>query len=98
MFYSYHQNNSGGWFTLPAIDVIIEADSAEEADRIAESKGLYFDGAGDCDCCGNRWHETYDEGEEFIPELSSYHGHYSKRAEQDNTKARVIYYKNGVEA
>lgn len=62
MFYEYHQNNSGGRFTsgygLASI-VIIEADSSEEADFIAESIGIYFDGCmdgRDCDCCGDRWY------------------------------------------
>ena len=55
MFYTYRQNNSGGSFCGPAMYVIIEATSENEANRLAEDLGLYFDGAGDCECCGNRW-------------------------------------------
>lgn len=69
MFYTFNQNNSGGRFTYDAIRgithyVIVEADSKAEAVNYAESIGLYFDGAGDCECCGDRWHEPYDEGSE----------------------------------
>jgi hypothetical protein len=60
MFYTYSQNNSGGSFDIDhhfgiTTYVIVEADSASDADERAEDIGLYFNGAGDCDCCGNRW-------------------------------------------
>lgn len=54
-FYTYNQNNSGGSFTGPAHYVIIEAPSPAMADVMAQSEGLYFDGEGDCSCCGTRW-------------------------------------------
>jgi hypothetical protein len=62
-FYYFNQNNSGGRFTEDpkqglAHHVIIEADSAKEANDRAEAAGLYFDGIAkghDCDCCGDRW-------------------------------------------
>jgi|688.fasta_scaffold224453_3 hypothetical protein len=57
-FYHYDQNNSGGVFMEPALNVFIEASSHEEADTIAEANGLYFDGVDenmDCPCCGDRW-------------------------------------------
>jgi hypothetical protein len=45
--------------------VIVEADSAEEADERAERIGLYFDGDGDCSCCGDRWTSAWgDDGTE----------------------------------
>ena len=57
--FTYHQNNSGGFFVGPK-SVTIEAESAEDADRIAEEEGLvYFDGVEngqDCECCGDRWY------------------------------------------
>lgn len=74
MFYTFDQNNSGGSFIhVPGAlshKVIIEADSAEEANRIAEGLGMYFDGDGDCSCCGNRWYEAWpqDAGTE-TPEI-----------------------------
>lgn len=69
MFFDFHQNNSGGSFSYDdkagiAETVIIEANSAAEANEKAERIGLYFDGAGDCECCGSRWYEacSRDEG------------------------------------
>ena len=66
MFYTYDQNNSGGFFKITKKIkhyVIIEADSAKEADEKAESIGLYFDGVKkdiDCPCCGDRWDKADD--------------------------------------
>jgi hypothetical protein len=59
--YIYDQNNSGGRFTGPARKIIVEAPDAETADGGAEIAGAYFDGAGDCPCCGDRWSRAYGE-------------------------------------
>lgn len=67
MFYHYSQNNSGGSFDNDdrvCHHVIVEADSADEADVRAESIGLYFDGVErglDCSCCGDRWYRAYEK-------------------------------------
>jgi len=63
-FFTFKQNNSGGWFTGPAIAVCIEAETKDEAVTKAESIGLYFDGNGDCSCCGDRWSTYTDDGSE----------------------------------
>jgi hypothetical protein len=60
MFYTFTQNNSGGSFIDEpkqgiGMYVIVEANSEAEATAKAESIGLYFDGEGDCSCCGDRW-------------------------------------------
>jgi hypothetical protein len=74
-FYEYRQNNSGGGFDFDAdagisVNVIIEADSAEAANRKAEDIGLYFDGEGDCSCCGYRWYEQwYGESGDAVPSV-----------------------------
>jgi hypothetical protein len=75
MFYEYNQNNSGGSFIMDedvAHFVIIEARSDEAADAIAESIGIYFNGADDdgpdCPCCGSRWHSAYGDGDE-VPSI-----------------------------
>lgn len=60
-FFNFRQNNSGGFWTGPAINLIVEASTEEEANRIAESHGVYFDGSNDCPCCGSRWSETWEE-------------------------------------
>ena len=57
MFYTYSQNNSGGSFIGPH-HVIVEADSARQANSIAQDHDVYFDGVEfgvDCECCGDRW-------------------------------------------
>jgi hypothetical protein len=62
MFFDFNQNNSGGSFHKPAIHVIIEATSAEDANNRAEEHGLYFNGCDsglDCSCCGDRWYPQY---------------------------------------
>ena len=65
MFYTFDQNNSGGQFIGPNY-IIIEADSAEEANTIAqESAGVYFNGCEDnidCECCGDRWYPVSGKG------------------------------------
>lgn len=63
-FFEYRQNNSGGRFTGPAIHIFIEAKDVGEANNIFLTlDGCYFDPefARDCDCCGNRWNEPWDE-------------------------------------
>lgn len=73
MFYEFRQNNSGGGFEFSAESgithfVIIEAEDHEEANSIAQSIGIYFDGIDsgiDCNCCGDRWHSAwYSDGTE----------------------------------
>lgn len=66
-FFTYDQNNSGGSFHFDAehgisTQVIVQARDAREANDRARYIGLYFDGAGDCSCCGDRWYEQYGEG------------------------------------
>ena len=74
MFYHYSQNNSGGSFDFDISSgithhVVIEANSADEANTRAESIGLYFDGGGDCPCCGNRWSSAWSDKGSETPEL-----------------------------
>lgn len=64
-FYTFLQNNSYGRFTYDgdrgiSVNVIVEADSTEDANRRARNIGLYFDSTDDCPCCGSRWSEQYE--------------------------------------
>lgn len=73
-FYTFSQNNSGGHFNEDATKgiaayVIVEAFNAEQANALAEVIGLYFDGAGDCECCGYRWSETDDYDAYPVPSI-----------------------------
>lgn len=64
MIYWFRQNNTGGYFSDPAINVIIEAPSAVEANSLVQEHGVYFDGVSkrkDCDCCGDRWCEVTEQ-------------------------------------
>ena len=72
-WFTFDQNNSGGSFHVDdnvGEYVIVQAENADQSNRLAEKVGLYFDGVGDCDCCGNRWHEVYGDGTEK-PEVYS---------------------------
>ena len=101
MFYTYRQNNSGGSFIVNEdvdVYVIVEADSPEQADVIAESKGIYFNGCDlgwDCDCCGDRWYRAYGWDAAEQPEI--YGEIVEDQAFQSGLgKAGVIiYYKSG---
>lgn len=70
-FFHYRQNNSGGSFDVDSesgisVHVLIEAAGPDEANAKAQRIGLYFDGADDCPCCGDRWHPMslpYDKGD-----------------------------------
>ena len=80
MFYTYHQNNSGGHMDVDLEAgigdfVIVEADSVEEANTRAENIGLYWDGVldgYDCECCGDRWDSKWgsEKGDE-VPKIYS---------------------------
>lgn len=74
----FRQNNSGGSFDHDAksgigIAVAIEAYTLAGAVDRAENIGLYFDGCSsgiDCSCCGDRWHEPWDEEGYTFPHAS----------------------------
>ncbi len=71
MFYTYSENNSGGYFTEGPNIIIIEADSFKEADSIAEAHTkIYFDDRYDCECCGSRWSNAYSWNESNDPRVS----------------------------
>lgn len=105
-FFTYHQNNSGGVFHSDeqvAPVVIIEAESAYDANDIALEVGIYFDGEGDCPCCGSRWQRAWDdeEGDDWprIYGQSPLHyvegGTYYSRSRGTDTWEVIVYYANG---
>lgn len=87
-YYTYKQNNSGGSFDLPAINLVVKADSPEQAEAIALANGVYFDPSFeiDCDCCGNRW-DDFAIVSDTIPEVSEWHKSFSK---SDGVPAQVV--------
>ena len=62
-WFTFSQNNSGGYFDGPR-HVVVQAVNAATANAAAESfAGVYFDGCSkglDCQCCGDRWSRTWD--------------------------------------
>jgi hypothetical protein len=77
MWFEFRQNNSGGAFVVDesvAQYVYIQAPTADAANERAKNVGIYFDGTGDCPCCGNRWYETDDESDAVsdIDEITAY--------------------------
>jgi len=67
MFYVFDQNNSHGAFVDPAVFVIVEADTPQQANKRALEAGVYFDDNyfKDCECCGMRWTRAHDDSESF---------------------------------
>lgn len=56
-YYTFSQTNSGGYYLFDTQEVIVEADSLQEAIEIAERETEVYPGMGsnDCECCGPRW-------------------------------------------
>jgi hypothetical protein len=75
MFFTYHQNNSGGVMVQDntvAEYVIIEAPIAYMANKKALEVGIYFGGVNrgiDCGCCGDRWYPCTSEDGKDAPEI-----------------------------
>jgi len=73
MFFTFRQNNSGGEFISQWRDIIVEADSAEEAnERAEEHTWVSFDGVRkgqDCSCCGDRWGRQWDDEGDEVPSV-----------------------------
>jgi len=101
MFYTFRQNNSGGEYDInDKVNeiVIVEADSAAEANLKAEWIGLYFDGVDndlDCECCGDRWDAICEESEGF--DVPTYYDRPITKvgSKQTGKTDVVIYYKDG---
>lgn len=66
-WFTFHQNNSGGYYHGPQY-VLIQANSSVSANDTAEENDIYFNGVNkgiDCECCGDRWSRAWqNDGEE----------------------------------
>lgn len=96
MFFQFRQNNSGGYFVHDdkrgiSVEVWVEADDEAEAVQRAEEIGLYFDGAGDCPCCGDRWYSSCWDSQEEPPAVVR---GYTKWMKGD--PEGYVHFKNGV--
>ena len=75
-YFKFRQNNSGGAFCGTPL-VFIQADNADDANRIAQDNGIYFNGVADgvdCDCCGDRWYPVNDDDAQNQPSSYGYGG------------------------
>lgn len=77
-FYTFDQSNPGGYFINDdkiAEYIIIQAESADEANNKAEEIGIYFNGIRkglDCSCCNDRWYPVAEwDGKDTIKITSS---------------------------
>jgi len=99
MFYTFIQNNSGGFFDSDdevRQYVIIEGDTADEVIGRAKEVGIYFDGCQsglDCSCCGDRWYEPYQDPTDEVPSI---YGEPVTPAKENSDANVVIYYKDGT--
>lgn len=64
-FFTFRQNNSGGFLDIRPEDgigsrVCIEAKDADAANAKAREIGILFGMIGSCECCGPRWMEVDD--------------------------------------
>lgn len=87
MFYTFRQNNSGGYFSGPVL-VCVECDSLDQANDQAELNGICFGSS--CDCCGPRWSTAYDE--DSLTETPTYYGDLLT----ETGVSWVIHYKDGT--
>ena len=89
MFYTFRQNNSGGYFSGPVL-VFVECDSLEQANNQAELNGICFGMFGSCECCGPRWSTAWNE--DSLTETPTYYGGLLT----DSGESWVIHYKDGT--
>lgn len=103
-FYTFSQNNSGGSFDIDHASgigeaVIVEANTADEANTKAEAIGLYFDGVDegmDCGCCGDRWHRADESDGSAVP--TRYNNRFTLDAPATNYRyacESFVHYANG---
>jgi hypothetical protein len=63
-YFTFVQNNSGGFYIGPRA-VIIQASTFKQANRIATLHGIRFGWANSdsCTCCGLRWDPQHDQAD-----------------------------------
>ncbi len=85
-FFEYRQNNSVGRYDNAIPDrVYIYAKNPDEANKLAETFGIYFNGVADgidCGCCGDRWREA-----------NKYDGLMLEELPHDGNEYTRVYYK-----
>jgi hypothetical protein len=86
-FFTFQQNDSGGFFD-GFETVIVEAANADEANDVALEYGVYFDGCydgRDCDCCGDRWYRVHDFQADDVPSI------YGQPADENDPSILIVH-------
>ena len=112
--YRFRQNNSGGSWDLnewTTITMVIEAETGEAANRIAEQEtSIYYNGCSkgmDCSCCGDRWDETYtgrsgeefdkiDDFEKFLKHDIKYNKEWINEDYHDKITVVIVFFRDGL--
>ena len=85
-YFKFRQNNSFGVFKGTPL-IFVQADSADDANRIAQDHGVYFNGVADgvdFDCCGDRWYPVNDDAAQDQPSSYGYGGGVTVYSDGDN--------------
>lgn len=89
-FFTFSQNNSGGYYVQDdTVDhlVVVEADNADDADSRASKKGVFSYHY--CDCCGPRFCGQYDKARGFRSVKAAVASHWKQ------SPGVVVHYKDG---
>lgn len=92
MFYTFMQNNSGGYYlrdeNVEEV-IIIQSDSEENANNKLWSivEDDYMEA---CECCGSRWGLWNNDGEYDVPMI------FGSPVEEDEHYSYIIYYADGT--
>ena len=97
LFFTFRQNNSGGYLDIRPEEgigstVCIEATDAEAANAKAREIGITFGMLGSCECCGERWMEVDEYDGMPFPHK---YGHLIWTKDH-RTEPSFIHYSNGT--
>lgn len=99
MFYTYHQNNSGGYYIKNEnvdVFVVVEGNSHDDIQRKANK--IFRNHSEYCSCCGERWQTdiSWDDLDD-LDDKSMIYGESVYKVKNNSYKGNkvIIYYKNG---
>lgn len=94
IWWEFHQNNSGGYYTKPAMKVFVAAETQDEAyEKLSATEGFTTEF---CDCCGERWGSAWEVDDLNVLKVLNEGGtpgaevYNLERAEEDGTRAVLV--------
>lgn len=91
-WFRFNQNNSGGYFTGPAMEVFIRAESEREAWERLKAQPDYSNAF--CECCGERWmfaeEVTPEEAVRYAERALDPNGYTVKRAIEEDVLPLLV--------